>query len=133
MFVLLIQAQTGFIFLFIFLFFYFPPHKHTHRCLSLSLSLSHRNPLSWKTHFWPLKVEPNGHEVWKANMCPKPCACHMTSQAHLTTVKTNSLSLFTNTRKTKPFQSYISRVSRSAELVASKQPASRLDYNRNGY
>ena len=59
MFVLLIQAQTGFIFLFIFLFFYSPPHKPTHT----GLSLSHKHPLSWKTHFWPLKVEPNGHEV----------------------------------------------------------------------
>ena len=71
--------------------------------------------------------------TYEFNVCPKLCACHMTSQAHLTTVKTNSLSLFTNTSKTKPFQSCIFRVSRSAELVASKQPASRLDYNRNGY
>ena len=59
MFVLLIQAHTGFIFLFISLFFYFSPHKPTHK----GVSLSRRNPLSWKTHFWPLKVKPIGHEV----------------------------------------------------------------------
>ena len=48
------------------LLIYFPflllssTQTHTHR----SLSLSRRHPLSWKTHFWPLKVEPNGHEVY---------------------------------------------------------------------
>ena len=48
---------SSYLFSFSFTFLHTNPLSHT------QVSLSLRNPLSWKTHFWPLKVEPNGHEV----------------------------------------------------------------------
>ena len=49
------QVSSSYLFPFSFTFLHTNPHTR--------VSLSRRNPLSWKTHFWPLKVEPNGHEV----------------------------------------------------------------------
>ena len=51
------QVSSSYLFSFSFTFLHTNPLSHT------QVSLSLRNPLSWKTHFWPLKVEPNGHEV----------------------------------------------------------------------
>ena len=54
------RVSSSYLFSFSFTFLHTNPQ---HTLVSLSLSLSLWNPLSWKTHFWPLKVEPNGHEV----------------------------------------------------------------------